>query len=130
MSRDYTPRELDLTQQKYNIPELTQNLLKINDDGSLISPYSDELKVLVVKYPRLGRFGLDLLNLCLLNSVYENEQGKALLQKIEDYFENKPMSIDDFILNVKKWYDGKFCSGFYMDNNNIEFMEYLKKQIS
>jgi len=87
----------------------------------------EQLKTL---YPNLSKFGLNMLHCCDLNGLLNDEKGKQLLNKVEDYFNN--IESDDEELNkaIKQWYDGVFCQGFFMNDNDSEFAKYLKSKIS
>ena len=48
--------------------------------------YSDEQKELAHQYPKIGQFGLNMLEVCRQNGVSSSEKGRELLEKIESYF--------------------------------------------
>lgn len=131
MSRDLTPKELDCLQKTYNIPSLIDNLtVKVSADEEAKPVYSDEQKEIAHRYPKLSMFGFDMLEMCRRNGVYNSDKGRALLEKIEGYFNGQELDDKELQSNVQAWYEGTFCPGYYMNDNNCEFANYLKQLIS
>ncbi|MBQ8218419.1 MAG: hypothetical protein IJZ79_01380 [Bacilli bacterium] len=129
MSRDLTPKELDIITKNNTMPNLVDTLtIKIGETN--MPAYSEEQKELAHTYPKLGRFGFDMLNSCRLNGVYSNEDGKKLLQKLEDYFNNIDINDRELSEAAQAWYEGVYCPGYYMNDNDSEFAAYLKSRIS
>ena len=124
MSRDWTPKELRYFQQKFNLPNMTENLV-LNINGEEMPAYSEEQKEMGRRYPTLNMFGFDMLNECLKNGVYHSEEGRSLMQQVEDYFCEKEIN-KKLAEKVQLWYEGKLCPGTYMDNNNLALADYLK----
>ena len=129
MSRDLTPKELRMMQKAMNITDDVVDTLKIvNPDGSETDVYSDEDKAIHHKYKTISIFGGDLINCCQNIGVFSSEEGCQLIQTIEDYFNGKEMEDKELLEKTLLWYDGQFCPGHYMDNNNREFADYLKSK--
>lgn len=128
MSRDLTPKECDYIQKTYSMPNFTN--VYVEENGEKIYMYSEEDRALANKYPRLGTFGFDLLSHCQQNGVVSSDKGQVILQKIEDYFNGKDIDDKELAENTQKWYEGKYCPGYYMNDNNAEFAAYLKRKIS
>lgn len=133
MSRDLTPKELDMLQKTYNMPNLVDTMMiKLSNqpDEEAKPLYSDEQKELAHKYPRLGMFGFDFLNHCREQGILSKEKGQEIIQTIEDYFNGK--TIEDKELQEKTilWYEGNFCPGYYQDDNTIEFAFYIKELVN
>ena len=129
MSRDLTPKELDYLQRRENIPNLIMSLMMQMGD-KMVPAYSDEQKEMTSRYPKLGMFGFDMLKRCMNNGVYQDERGKVILQQIENYFNGQEIEDKELAENTQRWYEGNFCPGFYMNDNNCEFADYLKSLIS
>ena len=129
MSKSLTPKELDYLQRRENIPNITMSLM-VQIGEEMIPAYSDEQKEMASRYPKLGMFGFDMLNRCMNNGVYQDERGKAILQQIENYFNGQEIEDKELAENAQKWYEGNFCPGFYMNDNDCEFADYLKSRIS
>ena len=123
MSRDLTPREVHWMQKQHplNIAEI-----KICYNGQEMPLYSEEDIALSRKYPNVGLFGFDMLRLC--KDILSTEQGQELMNKVESCFSG---SCDDRKLYEKTmaWYDGQLEPGYYMENNNIAFADYLRSRI-
>lgn len=81
-------------------------------------------------YPKLSSIAEDLLKMCKSNGVYDNELGKNVLQKLEDHFNGIEIDDKDLADAASAWYEGTFCPGFYMNDNDSEFADYLKSKIS
>lgn len=129
MSRDLTPKELDILIKTTNAPNIVDTLtIKIGEETMPV--YSEEQKELSHLYPRLGRFGFDLLVECKNIGLCSTENGKNLLQKVEDYFNNIELEDKELANSIQSWYEGTFCPGYYMNDNNSEFALYLKSRIS
>lgn len=129
MSRSLTPKELDNLLKFSNVPNLI-NTLTITIEDKLMPVYDNIQIEMANAYPKLGKFGFDMLNYCRLNGVYFNEDGKQLLQKIENYFNNIDIDDKELADAAQRWYEGIFCPGYYMNDNNSEFAAYLKSRIS
>lgn len=129
MSVDLTPKELDNLQRSKNIPNIVMSLTRQIGD-KMVPAYSDKQKELASRYPKLGMFGFDMLNRCMNNGVYQDEKGKALLQQLENYFNGQEIEDKELANNAQQWYEGNFCPGFYMNDNDCEFADYLKSLIS
>lgn len=129
MSRDLTPKELRQLQKATKMENLVDTLTITIGDKTMPA-YNDEQRELAHAYPSLGHFGFDMLNICRSNGVYSSEDGKKLLQKLEDYFNG--IDIDDKELKdaAQSWYEGTFSPGYYMNDNDSEFAAYLKSRIS
>ena len=120
MSRDLTPMELDYIQKITNMPNITDNLF--NEDGSYV--YNDEQREMTHKYNRLGMFGFGFLELCRENGLLN--KAEEIIQQIEDYFNGA--DIDKNIAETaQKWYEGNLEPGYYMEDNNIAFYEFVKR---
>lgn len=91
---------------------------------------SDEQKELAHLYPKLSNIGFDMLDMCRRNGVCDSEKGRELLQKIESYFKGQELDDKELQANVQAWYEGTFCPGFFMNDNNSEFANYLKSLIT
>lgn len=130
MSRDLTPKELRMLLKANNITENLIDLQVVLPDGTMSQVYSDEDKAIHHKYPTLNVFGGDLIDCCHDIGVFSSEEGCQLIKTIEDYFNGKELEDKEFLEKTLLWYDGQFCPGHYMDNNNREFAEYLKSKIS
>ena len=129
MSRELTPKELEYIQKYYNIPNIVDSL--VTQIGDTIMPtYTDEQKELAHRYPNLGMFGFDLLDACRGNGLYSNENGKSLLQQIENYFSGINIEDKELASAAQAWYEGVFSNGYYMNDNNSLFADYLKSRIS
>lgn len=129
MSRDLTPKELRIMQKATNMENLVDTFMITIGDKTMPA-YTDEQRELAHAYPSLGHFGFDMLNVCRTNGVYSSEEGKKLLQKLEDYFNGIEIDDKELADNAQKWYEGNFCPGYYMNDNNSEFAAYLKSKIS
>lgn len=130
MSRDLTPKELRMILKANNITDnFVDNLKAVLPDGTTAQVYSDEDRTIHHEYPALSMFGGDLINCCQYIGVFSSEEGCQIVQTIEDYFNSKEMEDKELLEKTLLWYDGQFCSGHYMDNNNREFAEYLKSKI-
>jgi hypothetical protein len=130
MSRDLTPKELRIILKANNIIENLIDLQVVLPDGTMSQVYSDEDKAIHHKYPTLSVFGGDLIDCCQDIGVFSSEEGCQLIKTIEDYFNGKELEDKELLEKTLLWYDGQFCPGHYMDNNNREFAEYLKSKIS
>ena len=130
MSRDLTPKELRMILKANNITENLIDLQVVLPDGTMSQVYSDEDKAIHHKYPTLSVFGGDLIDCCQDIGVFSSEEGSQLIKTIEDYFNGKELEDKELLEKTLLWYDGQFCPGHYMDNNNREFAEYLKSKIS
>ena len=130
MSRDLTPKELRMLLKANNITENLVDLQVVLPDGTMSQVYSDEDKAIHHKYPTLGVFGGDLIDCCQDIGIFSSEEGCQLIKTIEDYFNSKELEDKELLEKTLLWYDGQFCPGHYMDNNNREFAEYLKSKIS
>lgn len=130
MSRDLTPKELRMLLKANNITENLVDLQVVLPDGTMSQVYSDEDKAIHHKYPTLSVFGGDLIDCCQDIGVFSSEEGSQLIKTIEDYFNGKELEDKELLEKTLLWYDGQFCPGHYMDNNNREFAEYLKSKIS
>lgn len=130
MSRDLTPKELQMILKANNITENLIDLQVVLPDGTMSQVYSDEDKAIHHKYPTLSVFGGDLIDCCQDIGVFSFEEGCQLIKTIEDHFNGKELEDKELLEKTLLWYDGQFCPGHYMDNNNREFAEYLKSKIS
>ena len=92
--------------------------------------YSDEQKELAHQYPKISQFGLNMLEVCRQNGVYSSEKGRELLEKIESYFNGQELEDKELQYNVQAWYEGTFCPGYFVNDNDSEFANYLKRLIS
>lgn len=129
MSRDLTPKELDFIQKQSSFSNLIDNLVITIGDRTMPA-YSDEQRAMAHAYPKLSNFGFDMLNNCRLNGVYMSEDGKRLLQKVEDYFNGIDIEDKELKDAAQSWYEGTFCPGYYMNDNDSEFAAFLKSKIS
>lgn len=121
MSRDLTPRELNIIQQNnpYLIDSVMNGVWHLN--GQSFPMYTEEEKTWIVKYPKLGAFGFDFLKQCRQLGIFH------LVQIVEDYFNG--IEVDkDLAETAQKWYEGELESGTYMTQNNVAFAEYLKRK--
>jgi hypothetical protein len=89
---------------------------------------STEHDDLVYIYPKLSKIGYDMLYICKQIGVYSSEDGKKLLQKIEDYFNGQDIEDKELASNAQRWYEGTFSKGYYMNDNDSTFAEYLKSK--
>lgn len=92
--------------------------------------YSDEQKELAHQYPKLSKFGIYMLEVCRQNGVYSSEKGRELLKKIESYLNGQELDDKELQNNVQAWYEGTFCPGYFVNDNDSEFANYLKRLIS
>ena len=123
MSRDLTPREVHIIQRQHPLDVAE---IKICYNGQEMPLYPEEDIALSRKYPNVGLFGFDMLRLC--KDILSTEQGQELMNKVESCFSG---SCDDRKLYEKTmaWYEGQLEPGYYMENNNIAFADYLRSRI-
>ena len=125
-SYDLTPKQVDELQKLYNMPNIVDNLkIKIGEEETM-DAYTDEQKELSHRYPKLGMFGFDMLQMCQELGVFSTDRGKAVIQKVEDYFNGIDIEDKELADSAQRWYEGTFCPGYYMNDNNSEFAQYLK----
>ena len=125
MSRDLTPRELDTIQKRMNMPNIVDDLVLVNADGTESPAYSNEDKILSHRYPKLGMFGFDMLSECRDNGVFDSKIGCEIVQQIEDHFNGKEISDIDLRNKVIAWYDGTLQPGHYMTENTQAMADYI-----
>ena len=126
MSRDLTPKELDYLIQQNNLPNLTESLTITYGDKTMPA-YNDEQIAISKTYARIGRFGFDMLMKCRNIGMFSSDEGKATIQSVEDYFNGKELKDKEFANKIELWYNGEFSPGYYMENNDEEFAEFLKQ---
>ena len=81
-------------------------------------------------YPNLNKSSSDLLEICYQIGLFSTNEGRAIVQKVEDYFAGKEIVDKQLSESIKAWYNGTFSPGYYMNDNNAEFARYLKSKIS
>jgi hypothetical protein len=121
MSRDLTPREVNIIQQ--NNPSLIDSVINMTWElnGQSYPMYTEEEKTWIVKFPKLGAFGFNFLKQCRQLGVFH------LVHIVEDYFNG--VEVDkDLAETAQKWYEGQLESGYFMEQNDIAFAEYLKRK--
>ena len=129
MSRDLTPRELDVFITINKLPNIVDSLI-ISNNGEAKPAYSNQEKELSHQYKKLGRFGFDLLLCCRDIGILSSDKGKELIQVIEDHFSGQLIQTKELADNVNKWYNGEYSGGCNMRNNDLEFAQYLKHLIT
>ena len=131
MSRDFTPKEFDII-TKQNGEEycgILDMVIYVNGSDEGTPMFSDDEKIKIKSLPNLSRIGIDFLTKCISNGVYNDEKGHDILQQLEDYFGNNGEIKDKEILEVTKlWYEGKLVPGRYMDDNNDEFVNFIRRK--
>lgn len=130
MSRDWTPKELHMVQKEMNMTEsIVNNLYHVDKDGNRIPFFPAESIETNNKYKTVGMFGGDLIDACLKLGLFNTEEGCQLFQQIEDYFNGKEIEDKELLDKTIAWYEGNLSPGYYMDDNNNAFAEYLKSRI-
>lgn len=133
MSRDWTPKEFDMISKSMGqevCPIIDMVWCKNGESYEEGTPlYTDEEKEKIKSLPNLSRIGIDVLSECLRNGVYSSDKGRAILQQLEDYF-GSGVEIPDKELaeTAKLWYEGQLVLGRYMDENNDEFVRFLRRK--
>lgn len=125
MSRDWTPKEWDMVHKE--MPQLRDTfnspiIIKYNDEEKLLNT-QEELDNFAL-YPKLNLVGREYLQLCLDNGLFNSENGRKVIQLVEDILTNNSNSNNkEFEEKVKLWYNGKLNPGHYMDENNQALYE-------
>ena len=127
MSRDLTPKELDYLIKATNAPNLTESLM-ITYNGITKPAYSEDQKNIGRKYPRLNRFGFDMLMRCKNSGIFNTQKGTDLIQQVENYFNDIYIEDKDLSTKIQLWYEGQLEPGYYMGYNDEAFVNYIKSK--
>lgn len=124
MSRDLTPRELDLLQRETNCGNLALNLkIKIGDKEQDF--YSEDEKELISAYPKLGMFGVDFLIKCKEKGLTSNTLGRAHIDDVESVLSGEDIPYKEFKEVILDWYNGKLEPGYDMSYNNEALVDFI-----
>ena len=130
MSRDWPPRMiLESTKIYPELAKLTDTLMLVEKNGDTTPMYSDEEKEIAHKYYNLGICGFDVLMDCKRLGVFKSEKGQQLMQQIEDIIANNTSEDRELEEITKKWFNGQLEPGYYMDDNNEAFVQYIKNKL-
>ena len=89
--------------------------------------YNDEEKSIKHTYYNISRVGMNLLIICKNLGITSNDRGKKILNEVDTYLGGTAINNKELANNTQKWYEGVFCPGYYMNDNDSEFAYYLKK---
>jgi len=128
MSRDWSPKELNMAQKHFKMGNLVDGLVFVGTDGVETPFYTPEEIALSHKYTQLGMFGFDLLLMCKENGTLSSEKGKQLIEQIDNYFKGIEIEDTDLKEKTELWYNGQLVPGYYLEHNNMEFADYLKSR--
>ena len=130
MSRDWTPKELDMVQKTTNMPNIVDQNWVIHIEGQEDRPmFSEEQIEISHKYPHLGMFGFDFLMACRKKGILTSEIGQKLVQEVEDMFNTGSIEDKEFQDIATQWYEGELVSGYDMSYNNYEFADYIYERM-
>ena len=125
MSRDFRPIDFRIWRDQFNTPSLfSKDFIDVKTGQPV---YSDELIELAPKYPLLSLCGPSIF----IKLVEEHLINHPIIQQIEDILEIKEVKEDKELYDTTvAWYNGKLVPGYYMDDNNNMFYDYIKERIS
>lgn len=123
MSRDFTPKELRFASE--GLPNLVDTL--ITSEGELV--FSEEERALSHKYSVLGRCGFDFLMLAKDLGILNSEQGQIIISKIDNYLLNGDNIEKPLMDATDLWYEGQLYPDYYMNHNDMAFVEFIKAYI-
>ena len=128
MSRDLTPRELDIIQKELDLENITSNLV-IKYGDIEVPAYTEEQKELSKSYPKLGMCGFDFLSMCKEKGILSTKLGKILIDEVEQVISGCDITYKEYKETILEWYDGELEPGYSMENNNIALVEYIENMI-
>lgn len=128
MSRDLTPRELDIIQKELDLENITSNLV-IKYGDIEVPAYTEEQQELSKSYPKLGMCGFDFLSMCKEKGILSTKLGKILIDEVEQVISGGDITYKEYKETILEWYDGELEPGYSMENNNIALVEYIENMI-
>lgn len=128
MSRDLTPRELDMLQKETKCGNIALDLkIKIGDKE--IDYYSNEDKDLILAYSKLGMFGVDFLFKCKNKGILSTKLGKSYVDEVEKVLNGEDIPYKEFKETILDWYNGKLEPGYDMAYNNEALVEFIMNML-
>lgn len=122
MSRDFRPIDFKMWQDQYPMPSMYEGLIDANTGKHI---YSQETIDYSHKFPMLSLCGPDVF--CKL--VEKHVMNEEIVQQIEDILNNRECDNKELVDVTMSWFKGELSPGYYMENNNAKFLEYIFKQI-
>lgn len=125
MNRDFRPIDFRIWRDQFNIPsQFSKDFIDVTTGQPV---YSEEIINLAPKYPLLSLCGPSIF----IKLVEEHLINHPIVQQIENILEIKDVKEDKELYDTTvAWYNGKLASGYYMDDNNDMFYNYIKERIS